>query len=837
MATKVTRTKLSVRPKNVYIKLQNGTDNTLFATWTWTKKGTTKIIVDWDYYAGKQGPFPGTEEECTPHGRSIYTPPSNATRVRCRIKAEGKSSSTSEWYTAYSDFVYYYTKHNPSLAPGTPTVTIEDSTLTAELSNIVMADLNAVSVSFSLFRVSDDKTRDIFVRESGKLKPSNNFVRWVTTITRGNEYKVRAFTYNADGDKSDPSDYSSVVGTIPKDVAGITNIKVLSTTSVRLDWKKIASADKYEIEYATDKKYFDSSSEVSSATSTTNYAIITGLESGKEYFFRVRATNENGESEWTNVNADKAHIILGKTPAAPTTWSSTTTAIVGEPLYLYWVHNSEDASSQESAILELTINGVTTTETITNDRPEEEKDKTSTYKIDTSAYYEGVQIKWRVKTKGIMPKYGDWSVLRTIDVYAKPTVALSVTDDSGVGISTLTKFPINIYATTYPKTQKPISYYLTVLANESYETVDEVGNVKMVSKGDEVYRGFFDISTDFRFVLSADNIDLEGGMSYTLKLEAAMNSGLVAEDTHIFSVSWIDFEWYSPELELTLNEDDYSMLILPFCAEYPWHYWKVKYSRGVYVNTGEEIEELEGEIVEDKITTEGTQVYKGTTASGEEIYFTMIQDSEGILIEGVTLSVYRREFDGSFSLIGKGIPNDKNSYITDPHPALDYARYRVIATDTATGHIVYSDVAGLDIGCPYVIIQWNDSWTPYEVTDDTELLQDNVSSSMLMIKGNIDVSDKYDGDVSLIEYIGRKRPVAYYGTQLGETSSWSMEIPKSDKETLYALRRLAIWMGDCYVREPSGSGYWARVSVSFNQKHRELTIPITLDVKRVEGGM
>ena len=487
--------------------------------------------------------------------------------------------------------------------------------------------------------------------------------------------------------------------------------------------------------------------------------------------------------------------------------------------------------------MELTIDGTTTTKTIANTRPEEEKDKTSTYEIDTSVYTEGTKIKWRVKTKGIMPDYGDWSVLRTVDVYAKPTIALTVTDDAGVGIETLTKFPINVKATTYPKTQKPISYYLTVLANESYETQDEVGNVKMVNKDSEVYRGFFDISTDFEFTLSADNIDLENGMSYTVKVVASMNSGLTAEDTHIFTVGWGDYKGYNPELELTLNEDDYSMLILPYCAEYPLHYWKVKYSRGVYINTGEEIAALEGEPVIDKFTKEGDQVYKGTDSSGVTIYFAIIPDPDGVLIEGVTLSVYRREFDGSFTLIGKGIANDKNSYITDPHPALDYARYRVIATDTATGSIVYSDVAGLDINCPYVIVQWDDTWTPYEVTDDADLSSDNISKSMVMIKGNVDVSDKYNSDASLVEYIGRSRPVSYYGTQLGETSSWSMEIPKSDKETLYALRRLAIWMGDCYVREPSGSGYWARVSVSFDQKHCELTIPITMDIKRVEGGI
>ena len=64
-----------------------------------------------------------------------------------------------------------------------------------------------------------------------------------------------------------------------------------------------------------------------------------------------------------------------------------------------------------------------------------------------------------------------------------------------------------------------------------------------------------------------------------------------------------------------------------------------------------------------------------------------------------------------------------------------------------------------------------------------------------------------------------------------------MEIDKSDEETLYALRRLAKWMGDVYVREPSGSGYWANASVSISQKHCEVTIPVTLNITRVEGGV
>ena len=58
---------------------------------------------------------------------------------------------------------------------------------------------------------------------------------------------------------------------------------------------------------------------------------------------------------------------------------------------------------------------------------------------------------------------------------------------------------------------------------------------------------------------------------------------------------------------------------------------------------------------------------------------------------------------------------------------------------------------------------------------------------MLKLPYNIDVSDSNSIDVSLVEYIGRKHPVSYYGSQLGVTSTWNVEIPKYDKETLYAI--------------------------------------------------
>ena len=183
-----------------------------------------------------------------------------------------------------------------------------------------------------------------------------------------------------------------------------------------------------------------------------------------------------------------------------------------------------------------------------------------------------------------------------------------------------------------------------------------------------------------------------------------------------------------------------------------------------------------------------------------------------------------------------GFNSLRYTMVTDPHPSLDYARYRIVAVHDDTGRMTYFDIPGYPINEDGVIIQWDEEWTNFDHTEDEIIEEPAWAGSLLRLPFNVDVADSHTPDKALVEYIGRAQPTSYYGTQLGQTATWNMEIEKDDKETLYALRRLAIYMGDVYVREPSGSGYWANITVSFSQKHCELTIPVTLNITRVEGG-
>ncbi len=746
--------------------LQTRTDRTIYATWAWDRTNTENYKVKWVYYTGDGVGFIG-QETTVDSKQSLYTAPENASSVAFYVKPISKTRTingkeTTYWSASWSTVERYYFSKNPPEMPSIPEVEINDYTLTASLDNI---DSNATGIQFEI--VKNDKS----VFNTGSAKITETSVSYSCTVDAGFEYKVRCRAYRGDL-YSEWSDYSVSYGTVPEASKGIEVIKALSSTSVYLDWAGVSNAKEYQVEYTTQRRYFDSSSEVKSLTvkSDVSHAEVTGLESGNEWFFRVRSTNDEGESPWTDI----VSITIGEAPSIPTTWSSRTTVTVGDKINLYWVHNSEDGAKETYAQLELDIGGSVSTKILKNNS---DNNETRVYTIDTSGYSEGTTIRWRVKTKGVIDTYSDWSVQRVIDVYAPPSLSINLTDSNGDSISTLKSFPFYLKGSAGPNTQKPIGYHVSIVPTESYETIDSIGNSKIVNVGDEVFSKYYDASSILSISFSAGNVDLENNIKYTITATVSMDSGLTAQATKELTVAWEE-SYYAPDAEIGYDKDTLTAYIKPYCI-----------------------------------------------------------DDTGKRPSGVSLSVYRREFDGSFTELITGLKNVNETFVTDPHPALDYARYRIVAVSDATGSVSYYDVPGYPIEEKSVIIQWDEEWTNFDTNSEDPLEKPAWSGSLLRLPYDIDVSDSYSADVSLVEYIGRKRPVSYYGTQLGETSNWNVSIVKDDKETLYALRRLAIWMGDVYVREPSGSGYWANINVSFSQTHCDPVIPVTLSITRVSGGV
>lgn len=856
--------------------MQSNSNNLLFATWAWSNSNVEHYEVQWKYATGDGVSFEGSITTTTSK-QSTYAMPDNATSVTFRVKPVSKKrkvngKDTSYWTATWSD-TERYTTTIPSGVPPAPTAKIEDNgkyklsiaveDLNAKLGesvkigddkklkSLVKIQYQIVKDDGSIFRMytvnptvkwSQDnganwKTSQIptSLRESGEFK-SQITSSYSVTVSPGVGYKVRC-CYLKDGIYSDWSEYSEMVYSSPAASDGIYEIYANAIENNQLEifvaWYGVNNATAYELQYTTKQKYFDLYSEGlttitigdesggstsgSDNKANTSY-LVRGLERGYEYFFRVRS--KTGTSGKTSAWSPVVSIMYGNKPQPPTTWSSVNTAGVGDSITLYWTHNSADNSKQTYSMLEMVIDGVEQdVKLLTPGDDVLLEGKANSYFIPANFEYvdangrtvygfpEGAYIQWRVATSGLMvevdeagnpitgsdgetiPVYSDWSITRKINIYADPTLALSITNSDGITLSTndsvstsdtpyetLKSFPIKISAESGPDNQNALSYTISVISNETYQTIDNTGNNKIVAEGEEIYSKYFDATSNtFELELSAGDINLDNGVSYTISCMVTMNSGLSATEYQDFKVNWRDEDFW-PDAEIAYDPETYTASINPYC-----------------------------------------------------------RDENEELIEGLTMAVYRREFDGSFTELASGLENTDGTYITDPHPALDYARYRVVAISNATGSVSYYDVPGYPTGENAVIIQWDEDWSDFNITEEAPSDEHSWTGSLVRLPYNIDVSDDHAIDVELVSYIGRERPVSYYGTQLGHSSTWNVEVPKEDADTIYALRRLSRWVGDVYVREPSGTGYWATINVSMKQTHLQTTVPVTFRITRVEG--
>lgn len=796
--------------------IQNGSPNTLYASWAFSKSNLDHYSVQWYYNTGNGIWFDGGSSDVKVKN-ATYSIPNNATSVKVTVKPVSKTytkgGKTKSYWSSQSVSKTHTVSAGMPDQLSTPTLELKQLILHVSLDNIT--DTRCHTVQFELYKGNSK------IETRNRTKTTNRVVDSFKLVA-DSKYRVRCRAINKNGVAGAWSDFSSEVETMPPTPTGV-KVSVQTKTSVKVTWTKSNTAERYELQWATDKNYFDKSSSISGVTTEGNVPqqFIEGL-SGDEYFVRVRSLKGSEVSGWSSI----VSFIIGTEPEAPTTWSSTTTAIVGEDVTLYWVHNTEDGSRMTGAEIELTIAGVVQPPIIytptAEESDEEEPEKTYSKTLDLSKYSDGAEILWRIRTKGITGEYGDWSIQRTINLYASPTVELSLgknilkwwwdpfnfeTDDiyNAYSAEVLQTFPYSIVAKSYPKNQTPLSYYLSISADESYISVDDVGRETIINAGDVVYSKIFNVSGSeteeyreklYEFGYSEDEVNsmfetchpfiteilasdiiLENNIHYTITMTVSMNSGLTAEASSSFEVVWSD-DMYEPDASVTVDEETLTAQILPLC-----------------------VDEYEN------------------------------------LIENVVLSVYRREYDGSFTEIASEIPNNGVTEVSDPHPSLDYARYRIIARNEKTSEMGFSDIPGEPVGEPSIVINWDEQWSQFDYEEEAEPEIPPWTGSMVRLPYNIDISETTDKDVSLIEYIGRKNPVTYYGTQRGEGFTANTDIDKSDKELVYALRRLAVYAGDVYVREPSGIGYWAQITVSMSTKHKELVIPVTINVKRVEGGI
>lgn len=773
-----------------------GANRSAYATIPWVHDNTDHAVYMWSYAIMNGNSmiwFDESESTTSSYQNNAfnvpnYSIPEQAVKIRIKSKIVAQTYEDEHfggqleyWYTEYSTWAEFdLSILDPPTPSSGPSVDITaNGRLTATLSNYTITTAGNAKL-YVEFQILQDSANVIASGENMRVPLNYGYAELKYIVpTDGHNYRVRARGVIGTNKFGEWSAWSETKYTGPATPKSLISAQAYGVDRVKLTWERVESADTYVIEYIDKQELFDVSGSAKTAETSDNVTMyvtdrFSGDDFGKTWYFRVKAKNSTGSSGWTNVLS----CTLARTPSAPTTWSETGVIPLGDIARLFWVHNAEDNSNETQATItyRLSTDPENPIEVVINDDPSDENvsDMIHTYEIDTSEYETGCMIYWSVKTKGAAPDYSDSSAERQIGVYANPTVSFTVDSE-------IVALPIEFRATAEPPQQTAVSWNVSITALEEYSTVDNVGNTIHINAGQVIYSKFLDASFNIvDFSIGAGDVTLENNIQYSITVTVGMNSGLSASTTHEFTVSF-SYDVPDPDAEILLNSDDFSASIRPY----------------VYNN---DINGYDGSVV---------------------------------------MSVYRKEYDGRFVAIAKNLANTGYTSVIDPHPSLNSARYRIVATSLNTGHSSYIDLSGASFNVAGMVIQWGDTWSEYDpdMSGDRIYEEPKWTGSLVHLPYNVDISEEVDPDVALIEYIGRSAPVTYFGTQLGVGGSWSTVIAANDYDTIYALRRLAIYRGNAYIRSSNGIGYWAQVNVSFQKTNREVTIPVTFTVKRVEGGI
>lgn len=804
-----------------------------------TIPATDHFKVRWEYKVKRAGSSTyewliGSDENVDSGSlfKSTYTPPDYATSIRVKVKPVSKTytyksdnkTKTAHYYTG--EYTAWKTKavnnlSNDPVQPkhvGEPEVKMTTNggiRISLKVTDILPED-NTDSVIFTLI-AGDTKFVEKDIDKSITYQTATCEFE---DVEPGHTYKIGVKAKNkSTGEVSDVV-YTSDIKVMPPSVY-IEEISVRSENQIFIKLSGTNGfAESYQVRGSYKENAFNLNDESAITTWTfengKRYGVITidAEHLGYKWHFQGRAVNSAGPSKWSDSEWTK---ILSKRPAAPTTWSSCISAEVDKTITLYWTHNPEDGSAQEMAKVTLVnedgnptahfryrvkgSSGWTTTTLAagntrdilvnnTKDDYEEWKKETLYVEIQGSSSF---SIQWYVKTKGLNENLSPISIKRDIKVYDKPVVSVGV-------VGSLSSYPINFKITSTDNLQIPLSYTFEIIAAESYESTASIPVPRVVNRGDVVYREYSDVVDKKTRVtilpeLKAGDAALENNITYWATATFSYDSGLVVSQTVSFIPIFEDVDIPEPELMgVAYDLEDYSYSFKPCCLEWD-------------------------------------------------------DDGNYMYVSNVIMSVYRLLSDGSYILVKDNLTNKpRETNVKDPHPAINYQTYRVVATSIITGLSSYSDVTVDMFPRHCMIIQWSDSDYSYDIYDDESGFEHNDSDPyILKLPFNIKVSETGSSDAALVEYIGRKHPVSYYGTQQGLTRTFYTEIPKEDAEsyrysydrndTISKLRRLISFPGDVYIREPSGLGSWAKVDIHMSTDYDSLIIPVNITVTPVEGGL
>ena len=795
---------------NFTIGKLTGSDHGVYAQWNNSRNSDTDHYeVEWKYTDGTRRKnakgkmvtvfVPGssssmsTSEASVGGGvyRATYNAPDSAVVVQGRVMAVAAVSDKKAKFKAEWTSLKEYDFRTDKVA--TPTVSAEMDeggtrctvTVSCNDADAAYCDVSAKSGSSTVYSLKDKPMAD--------GSATFNFA-----VTAGRTWNITArCKTSTDSSYSKATSNWSTAASVtarPGTVSGLVAKPYGSDgTGAKVTWNSVYGATSYTVEYvAGSRNYFGTSASRSQSGIEGTSFYPNDLDSGNTWYFRVKAVNSGGESpSWSNVGS----CIAATRPDAPTTYDTEPAlAIGGGSVRFRWTHNATDESEQTKYRVQVSQTYDESTSVLTTIQTTSGADY-AMMSLNRNDLVDGATITWKVATVGAFSDsnggWSPWSVTRSFKVYrsAGLTVELGKVSDGNVvplgELSRLTSFPLVVQLTSDGGGGEVSGYHVSVIVANSTEYRDMYGNTVNVTAGDIVYEKdavfFADPgSSTFTMQIGADS-GLADSVGYHVVADVSMKSGMRATaQSYYFETDFASLD-SEVSVPVAFDEEDLTADIWPACYD--------------------------------------LDQYGEMTAT---------------LTDGVTLAVYRIDADGGLTLIASDLENSGDVMVTDPHPSFGVCEYRAVATDPSSGATVFADGSD-DSPHQTCAVQWDESWM--RPVDEESFGEDGYWLQKSMVDGlyNLQFGEQAQVQSEAVEYIGREHPVSYYGSQKGYKATYQMEFPRSDTQTLSNVRRLMAWRDDVFVREPSGTAFWAKIdSANLTYDSKAAPMRLNLSVSRVD---
>ena len=643
-------------------------------------------------------------------------------------------------------------------------------------------------------------------------------------LTQEAGYSIHIRNVTADGElmKSAFVSYTSTMPTAPT----FSSLKSTMTSGkVYLSWVNTwADATGVRIAWTDDPDNWMSNEEpeVYDIDELASNWYITGLETGKKWYFRIRSIKVNGENENLSPWSIEREIDLASAPAVPVLQLSAEAITDDGMVTAYWSHVSTDGTGQIAAdIVEATY---------TNGEwsySEPIGSTTEAQHIDIYAqeqgWTNGQVVLLALQTRSGSGGTSDYSTPVELAIAPKPTVAITTTGlaasetltEHFVGDGTNTTFVCGHSMTASP----------TAEVNGSTVSVSSYseGSVVLASAPDDGADVDITYTTaDNRILASMPltaTITTTGAQDLTVAIErtetypmlrpdGTQTDGTIGETVYVSTIAANPSQTISIAItDLIGRLDDGALYELVVTASNKYEQdaearvpFKVHWSHQAWTPTATFVTDP------DEYTARITPIAGADYASGDKCdIYRLGADAPELVIEGGTFGT---------------------EYI-DPFPAFgEYSGYKVV-TVTKNGDYITPENKFAEYDTTEIE---NSGYTQL----NPQVMAIDFGGQTVELPYNITLDNSWSKDFKRTAYLGGHVTGDHNRAVTRDLSSGTVLVRGDNMDAAADMRALARYPGICHVRTPDGSSFAADVQVSENMAFDSATIDYDLKIQKVD---